>query len=85
MAIANPSQELLVSCALAADLLLAKEGSDLRYIEYANLVTENRARREAAQVSGTAAPTVVTSPSTMQSSLFSPSENARARIVSIIS
>jgi len=54
MAIANPSQELLVSCALAADLLLAKEGSDLRYIEYANLVTENRARREAAQVSGAA-------------------------------
>ncbi len=36
MAIANPSQELLVNCALAADLLLAKEGADLRYIEYAN-------------------------------------------------
>lgn len=34
MAIANPSQELLVSCALAADLLLAKEEADLRYIEY---------------------------------------------------
>lgn len=34
MAIANPSQELLVSCALAADLLLAKEEADIRYIEY---------------------------------------------------
>ncbi len=34
MAIANPSQELLVSCAMATDLLLAKEDSELRYIEY---------------------------------------------------
>ncbi len=34
MAIANPSQELLVSCALATDLLLAKEEADIRYIEY---------------------------------------------------
>lgn len=42
MAIANPSQELLVSCALATDLLLAKEDSDIRYIEYANVVAENR-------------------------------------------
>lgn len=33
MAIANPSQELLMGCALATDLLLAKEGADLRYIE----------------------------------------------------
>lgn len=36
MAIANPSQEMLVCGALATDLLLAKEDSDLRYIEYAN-------------------------------------------------
>ncbi len=34
MAIANPSQKLLVSNALAADLLLNKEGADIRYIEY---------------------------------------------------
>lgn len=47
MAIANPSQELLVSCALATDLLLAKEGADNRYIEYANTVAENREKREA--------------------------------------
>lgn len=45
MAIANPSQELLVSCALATDLLMAKEQADIRYIEYANEVKE---RREAA-------------------------------------
>jgi len=48
MAIANPSQELLVSCALAADLLLAKEGSDIRYIEYAGVVAQNREKKEAA-------------------------------------
>lgn len=47
MAIANPSQELLMSCALATDLLLAKEESDIRYIEYANQVKENREQREA--------------------------------------
>lgn len=46
MAIANPSQELLVSCALAADLLLAKEDADIRYIEYAGTVAENRKKRE---------------------------------------
>lgn len=48
MAIANPSQELLVSCALAADLLLAKEEADIRYIEYVNVVAENREKKEAA-------------------------------------
>ena len=48
MAIANPSQELLVSCALAADLLLAKEDADIRYIEYAGTVAENKAKKEAA-------------------------------------
>lgn len=46
MAIANPSQELLVSCALATDLLLAKEEADIRYIEYAQSVTENRKKKE---------------------------------------
>ena len=46
MAIANPSQELLVSCAFATDLLLAKEESDIRYIEYANQVKENREAKE---------------------------------------
>lgn len=39
MAIANPSQEMLVCGALATDLLLAKEDCDLRYIEYANNMT----------------------------------------------
>ena len=49
MAIANPSQELLVSCALAADLLLAKEEADIRYIEYTNILAEKKRAREEQQ------------------------------------
>lgn len=44
MAIANPSQELLVSCAYASDLLLNKEGADIRYIQLMDAV---KAKREA--------------------------------------
>lgn len=44
MAIANPSQELLVSCAFASDLLLHKEGADIRYIQLMEAV---KAKREA--------------------------------------
>ena len=36
MAIANPAQETLVDAAYAADLLMNKEGADLRYIQRAN-------------------------------------------------
>ena len=42
MAIANPSQELLKGCALATDLLLAKEDAATRYIDFAGTVTEAR-------------------------------------------
>ena len=44
MAIANPSQELLVSLAFASDLLLNKEGADIRYIQLMDAV---KAKREA--------------------------------------
>lgn len=47
MAIANPSQEMLMSCALATDLLLNKEEAALRYIEYAGGVKERREEKEA--------------------------------------
>lgn len=47
MAISNPAQEMLVSCALATDLLLKKEGADLRYIDYAGQIKENREKKEA--------------------------------------
>lgn len=36
MAIANPSQDLLVNCAMASDLLLHKANADIRYIERMN-------------------------------------------------
>jgi 5-methyltetrahydrofolate--homocysteine methyltransferase len=42
MAIANPSQELLVGCGLATDLLLAKDGADIKYIEFAAAVKEKQ-------------------------------------------
>lgn len=42
MAIANPSQELLVSLAFASDLLLNKENSDIRYIQMMDAVREKR-------------------------------------------
>ncbi len=46
MAIANPSQELLMNAAFASDMLLHKPGSDIRYIERMNAVAEARERRE---------------------------------------
>lgn len=57
MAIANPSQELLMGCAFASDLLLNKEESDMRYISYAEVIKEKRevketAMREAALTGG---------------------------------
>lgn len=59
MAIANPSQELLVSCALASDLLLAKEESDIRYIEYVNVLAEKKAAMPKVEVN---APVQVAAP-----------------------
>lgn len=50
MAIANPSQELLMSCAFASDLLLNKEAADTRYIRLMD------ALREKKEASGETAP-----------------------------
>lgn len=48
MAIANPSQTLLVNAALASDLLLAKEESDIRYINgvAGAMVTQTDTKKE---------------------------------------
>lgn len=43
MAIANPSQELLVKVAFASDLLLNKKGADIRYINQINRLTQKEA------------------------------------------
>lgn len=40
MAIANPSQELLMNAAFASDLLLAKEEGDIRYINRMNMLSD---------------------------------------------
>ena len=48
MAIANPSQELLVSAAFASDLLMNKDGSDIRYIDQMNLYKEKKENAEQA-------------------------------------
>ena len=46
MAIANPSQELLMNAAFASDLLLARKESDIRYIERMNMLSEKYAGQE---------------------------------------
>ena len=59
MAIANPSQDLLMNTAAAADMLLNREGSDMRYIERINYYTEKMATQPAAApkaAAGTPAP-----------------------------
>ena len=53
MAIANPSQELLVASAFASDMLLCKEESALRYIEYAGTCTGIKPVSSAAQTTET--------------------------------
>lgn len=49
MAIANPSQELLMGCAFASDLLLNKEEADMRYIHCAGALKERRMLQEQAK------------------------------------
>ncbi|WP_024866604.1 homocysteine S-methyltransferase family protein [Butyrivibrio sp. FCS014] len=50
MAIANPAQEMLVNAAFASDLLMNKEGADLRYIQRMQLYAAAReAAKEAAR------------------------------------
>lgn len=46
MAIANPSQMLLMNAALAADLLLNKDEADIRYIEGVSQITVTAAKKE---------------------------------------
>lgn len=46
MAIANPSQELLMNAAFATDMLLHKEGSDIRYINRMNLLDEKVSKED---------------------------------------
>ena len=57
MAIANPSQELLMNAAFASDMLLNKKESDIRYIERMNFLSEKYAGMEHVMVQKTPAGT----------------------------
>ena len=46
MAIAKPSQELLMNAAFASDMLLHRPDSDIRYIERMNKLAEEKAKYE---------------------------------------
>lgn len=59
MAIANPSQELLMNAAFASDMLLNKKESDIRYIERMNFLSEKYAGMERVMVQKTPAGTSV--------------------------
>lgn len=50
MAIANPSQDLLMNAAFASDMLLNRPSSDIRYIEHMNKFTEKNAKFETVRV-----------------------------------
>ncbi|MBE5838951.1 homocysteine S-methyltransferase family protein [Butyrivibrio sp.] len=49
MAIANPSQEMLVNAAFASDLLRNKEGADIRYIERMQRIAEAKEDKNATE------------------------------------
>lgn len=51
MAIANPSQDLLMNAAAAADMLLHKEGSDMRYISRIQAYRQKQEKQQRAQAS----------------------------------
>lgn len=53
MAIANPSQELLMNAAFASDMLLNRPDSDIRYIERMNRLAEQKAEYETVVVKKT--------------------------------
>lgn len=57
MAIANPSQELLMNAAFASDMLLNKKESDIRYIERMNFLSEKYAGMKRVMVQKTPAGT----------------------------
>ncbi|MBO5291673.1 MAG: homocysteine S-methyltransferase family protein [Lachnospiraceae bacterium] len=83
MAIANPSQELLVNSAYAADLLLNKEGADIRYIERMNALTEKAGMADVYTGIGTAGGTNGASDSgkASVSGELSPAEKVREAVL----
>jgi 5-methyltetrahydrofolate--homocysteine methyltransferase len=56
MAIANPSQDLLMNAAFASDMLLHRPDSDIRYIQRMQVYERHQAEKEAAAVPKAAKP-----------------------------
>lgn len=50
MAIANPSQDLLMNAAFASDMLLNRQSSDIRYIEHMGKFAEKNAQYETVKI-----------------------------------
>ena len=78
MAIANPSQELLMSCAFASDLLLNKEEADTRYIR---LMDALREKKEAAGVTAPRETGIRLNRSVQEESASSPRDKLRADVL----
>lgn len=78
MAIANPSQELLMSCAFASDLLLHKEEADTRYIR---LMDALREKKEAAGETTPKETGIRLNRSVQEESASSPQDRLRADVL----
>lgn len=78
MAIANPSQELLMSCAFASDLLLHKEEADIRYIR---LMDALREKKEAAGETAPKETGIRLNRSVQEESASSPQDRLRADVL----
>ena len=84
MAIANPSQDLLMNAAAATDLLMHKPGSDLKYINrmlsYKQNIEkqEQEKRRKILQAGGAEAPSVSRSAAGQDDQIISPDSGQAA-------
>lgn len=78
MAIANPSQELLMSCAFASDLLLNKEAADTRYIR---LMDALREKKEAEGVTAPKETGIRLNRTAQEESALSPQDRLRADVL----
>lgn len=78
MAIANPSQELLMSCAFASDLLLHKKEADTRYIR---LMDALREKKEAAGETTPKETGIRLNRSVQEESASSPQDRLRADVL----
>ena len=80
MAIANPSQELLMNAAFASDMLLARPESDIRYIEHMGRMKELHAGEEVVRKPKSAEKTIPAA-NTAQTAAMSESQQESAKTI----